>query len=74
MSNKISGFTVAFEDSVSEEYMGMVKQAIGLYKGVVAIEPIIQDASTFIGNMQEGNRIKHILIDLVKTDFGNKKQ
>lgn len=73
MSNKISGFTVAFENSVSEDYMQMVKQAIGIYKGVIAIEPVVEGAEVFMGGMQESNRIKRILIEMIQSDFGNSK-
>lgn len=73
MSNKICGFTVVFENSVSEEYMDMVKQSVSLIKGVATIEPVIENTGAFIGASQESHRIKMFLIDAVKFDFGQKK-
>lgn len=73
MSDKISGFTVVFENSVSEEYMIRIKDAIKLIDGIATIEPIVEDTSTYIGQSQEGYRIKNVLFDLIKTDFNRKK-
>jgi len=69
MSDKISGFTVVFKESVSEEYMDMVKQSVSLIKGVGTIEPIVEGIDTFLGASQEGSRIKRFLIDMIKSDF-----
>lgn len=74
MSNRISGFTVTFEHSVSEEYMDMVKGAIQLYKGVVSVEPSIEDTATYLGMSQEKHRIVTSLFDLIKSDFGERKK
>lgn len=74
MSNKISGFTVTFENSVSEEYMDKVKNAIGLIDGTATVNEIVEDASTFIGQSQESYRIKKILIDLIGNDFNRNKK
>lgn len=73
MSNKISGFTIVFENSVSEEYMDKVRQSLTLINGVSSVEPIVEDTSTFIGQSQEGYFIKKILIDLITSDFNRKK-
>lgn len=73
MSNKISGFTVVFENSVSEEYMNRVKESLSLIHGVSTVEPIVEDTCTFIGQSQEGYFIKKTLIDLITSDFNRKK-
>lgn len=69
MSNKICGFTVIFENSVSEEYMDRVRNAISIIDGVAKVEPVIESADAFIGASQESHRIKMFLIDAVKKDF-----
>lgn len=69
MSNRISGFTVVFKDSVHEEYMDSIKNAVLLFDGVATVSPIVEDASTFIGASQESHKIKMFLIDAVKNGF-----
>ena len=69
MSSKITGFTVVFEDSVTEEYMDMVKYALTLYKKVSSVEPIEEGVATFIGRSQENTRIKNELIKMIQNDF-----
>ncbi len=73
MSNKISGFTVTFENSVSEEYMDMIKQSLGLYKSVISVDPIVDKPDIWIGQSKERVRITHALIDFIRADFGDKK-
>ncbi len=39
MSTNYKGFTVTFEQDVSEEYMDMVKTSIEIMKGVIDVTP-----------------------------------
>lgn len=73
MSDRISGFTVTFKNSVSEEYMELVKSALQIISGVQSVDPWIEDSDTFMGMMQEQSRITRSLLDLIKSDFGRKK-
>lgn len=69
MSNKISGFTVVFEESVSEEYMDRIKNVVLLLHNTATVEPIVEDTSTYIGQSKEAYRIKNFLIEAIKNDF-----
>jgi hypothetical protein len=73
MSNKISGFTVTFKDSVSEEYMESVKHAIFLLKNVASVDGVTEDASTYIGESKEKFFITNKLLELISSDFNRKK-
>lgn len=73
MGNRIIGFTVVFEENVSEQYMDAVKQSIMLMSGTAKIEPVIQDSSSFVATSQERFRISRALIDFIETDFKEKK-
>lgn len=73
MSDSINGFTVIFKDSVSEEYMDSVENAIYLMKGVVKVERVVQGVDSFIGASQENSRIRTFLLNCIKTDFGRIK-
>lgn len=69
MSNKISGFTVTFEKGLSEEYMDRVKDSLLLIKGVISVDPSVEDIATFLGASQEARRITDAIISMVRSDY-----
>jgi len=71
MSDKISGFTVVFDDAVSEEYMETVKQMVYSIKHVSKIDTVIQGSGQYIGEMKERARIINSLIESIKKEFKN---
>lgn len=73
MSDSINGFTVIFKDSVSEEYMDKVENAISLMKGVVKVERVVEGVDSFIAASQENSRIRNFLLDCIRTDFNRIK-
>lgn len=74
MSDKVSGFIVTFDESVSEEYMEKIKNSMLLFKGVINVSPVIEQTQTFLGAMQEKHYIVDQLVDLLKNDFNRKKE
>lgn len=65
MSASYNGFTVAFEEPVSEEYMNAVMKALKLYNGVIAVKPFVDTSPEWMLRQQVNQELSKELWDVL---------
>ena len=72
MSARFNGFTVAFEQPVSQEYMDKVKEAVSLFDGVIAVETVEDNHTEWMLREQVRRELGQKLWDVLYGDKKNK--
>lgn len=64
MSNRYNGFAVTLEESIKDEDAQKVIEAILMIKGVIVVEPVVEDISSIFAKNQAQHELRLKLYEI----------
>lgn len=65
MTDRHKGYVVTLENDIREDDAAEIVKLIGMVKGVIAVQPIVNDISTMIAEERAREEIRNQLFDLL---------
>lgn len=66
MSNKIASFTITLKDDIDEEQAEMIKTALLLIRGVIAVEPNVSNCELYMAESRAKYKLLDKMLEILK--------